>query len=76
VRYVEPEASFLAWLDCRELGLGDDPAAVFLEKGSVALADGPAFGDAGKGFARLNIGTYPELIEEAVRRIAYSSGPG
>jgi cysteine-S-conjugate beta-lyase len=70
VRYVPPEASFLAWLDCRALGLGDDPAATFLERGRVALSAGPGFGDQGRGFARLNMGTSPELIAEAVRRMA------
>ncbi len=70
VRYRPPEASFLAWLDCRELGLGDDPAATFLGRGRVALSAGPGFGAQGRGFARLNIGTSPELIEEAVRRMA------
>ncbi len=44
VRYVPPEASFLAWLDCRQLGLGDDPAADFLARGQVALSPGPHFG--------------------------------
>jgi cystathionine beta-lyase len=68
--YAPPQASFLAWLDCRDLGLGDDPSAVFLEKGSVALGHGPDFGTEGHGFARLNMGTSPELLEEVVRRMA------
>lgn len=72
VRYVPPEASFLAWLDCRELGLGDDPAARFLDRGRVALSPGPGFGTQGRGFARLNMGTSPELIAEAVGRMAAS----
>ena len=70
VRYRRPQASFLAWLDCRELGLGDDPAAEFRARGRVALSSGPEFGRPGLGFARLNIGTSPELITEAVRRMA------
>jgi cysteine-S-conjugate beta-lyase len=70
VRYVPPEASFLAWLDCRALGLGDDPAAAFLDRGRVALSPGPDFGTQGNGYARLNMGTSPELITEAVRRMA------
>ncbi len=70
VRYRPPQASFLAWLDCRELGLGDDPAAVFLERGRVALSPGPDFGRQGRGFARLNIGTSPELVAEAIQRMA------
>jgi cysteine-S-conjugate beta-lyase len=70
VKYVPPEASFLAWLDCAPLGLGDDPAAAFLARGRVALAPGPDFGTQGKGFARLNMGTSPALMLEAVRRMA------
>jgi cystathionine beta-lyase len=70
VGYVEPEAGYLTWLDCRELGLGDDPAAAFLERGRVALSPGPTFGAQGRGFARLNVGTSSALVEEAVRRMA------
>jgi cystathionine beta-lyase len=70
VRYLPPEASFLAWLDCRALGLGDDPAEAFLDHGRVALSPGPDFGAQGLGFARLNMGTSPELMAEAVRRMA------
>jgi len=65
-----PQAGYLTWLDCREAGLGDDPAAVFLDRGRVALVSGPTFGPQGAGFARLNVGTTPELVEEAVRRLA------
>jgi cystathionine beta-lyase len=70
VGYVPPQAGYLAWLDCRELGLGDDPAEAFLERGRVALSPGPTFGEPGHGFARLNFGTSSALVEEAVRRMA------
>ena len=40
---------YLAWLDCRALGLGDDPAEAFLERGRVALSPGPPFGEQGRG---------------------------
>ncbi|WP_151526691.1 MalY/PatB family protein [Serinicoccus kebangsaanensis] len=70
VRFRPGHASYLAWLDCRELGLGDDPAQAFLERGRVLLSPGPAFGATGAGFARLNIGTSEELVTEAVRRMA------
>ncbi len=70
VSYQPAQASFLAWLDCRDLGLGEDPAAAFLTAGRVALSPGPDFGVQGTGFARLNIGTSPELLSEAVRRMA------
>ena len=69
-RYREPQASFLAWIDFREMELGDDPAAEFLARGKVALSHGPEFGSQGRGFARLNMGTSPELIAEAVWRMS------
>ena len=73
VGYRVPDATYLAWLDCRALDLGDDPAEVFLERGRVALASGPPFGaEQGRGFARLNFATSPELIREGVRRMAAS----
>ena len=46
VRYVPPQATYLAWLDLRALDLGDDPAEPLLERGRVALASGPTFGTA------------------------------
>jgi cystathionine beta-lyase len=70
VRYVAPEAGYLAWLDCRALPLGDDPSEAFLERGRVALSPGPRFGDAGRGFARLNFGTSAALLADAVERMA------
>ncbi|MFD7234416.1 MalY/PatB family protein [Streptomyces syringium] len=70
VRYTPPEGTYLAWLDCRALGLGDDPAAVFLERGRVALIGGADFGTGGAGHVRMNLATSPEVITEAVRRMA------
>ena len=69
IRWRPPMASYLAWLDCRELGLGDDPAETFLERGRLALSPGLDYGREGAGFARLNFGTSPELVAEAVRRM-------
>jgi len=70
IRYRQPEASYLAWLDCRSLPLGEDPAAVFRERGRVALTRGLDFGSEGAGYARLNFGTSRELLDEAVARMA------
>jgi cysteine-S-conjugate beta-lyase len=68
IGYTPPQASFLAWLDCRSVG--EDPAKTFLERGRVALSRGLDFGAQGAGFARLNFGTDPERLEEAVSRMA------
>ncbi|WP_052664501.1 MalY/PatB family protein [Nitriliruptor alkaliphilus] len=70
VRYRPNEATYLAWLDCRALHLGDDPAAVFLERGRVALVPGPDFGTGGAGHVRLNLATAPAILEEAALRMA------
>ena len=70
IRWQPPSASYLAWLDCRSLGLGETPATTFLERGRVALVPGLRYGREGAGFARLNFGTSPDLVAEAVRRIS------
>ncbi|HZU82965.1 MAG TPA: aminotransferase class I/II-fold pyridoxal phosphate-dependent enzyme [Polyangiaceae bacterium] len=74
--YVPPQASYLAWLDCRALELGDDPAQAFVAVGRVALSSGPTFGAQGAGFARMNIATSRRLLEEAVRRMEHAVSGG
>jgi cystathionine beta-lyase len=74
MEWTPPQASYLAWLDCRRLGLGDEPAAIFLERGRVALARGLDYGEQGSGFVRLNFGTSPELVTETVRRMKAALG--
>ncbi len=81
VRYRPGSATFLAWLDCRDLGIpdtitkrglvsaGEGPASVFLDKGRVALSAGNAFGTGGAGHVRLNLATSSEILTEAVRRM-------
>jgi len=70
VGYIPPQATYLAWLDCTKLGLGDNPAKHFLERGRVALSRGLDFGPNGAGFVRLNTGTSSALLAEAVARMA------
>ncbi len=74
-RYHLPESTYLTWIDCRDLGLGDDPAAAFLERGRVALSSGIPFGDGGAGHVRLNLATSPAILAEAVDRMAASLEP-
>jgi cysteine-S-conjugate beta-lyase len=74
VGYEPPRAGYLAWLDFRSLGLGPDPSQAILERGRLALSPGPQFGPQGAGFARLNLGTSPALVEAAVERICHALG--
>jgi cysteine-S-conjugate beta-lyase len=64
-----PEATYLAWLDCRQADLPGGPARFFLEKACVALNDGASFGRGGEGFVRLNYGCCSELLVEALERM-------
>ena len=69
VLHSPPQATYLAWLDCRGLGLAHEPQKFFLEHAKVALGDGPAFGDAGRGFVRLNFATSTTLLDEILARM-------
>jgi cystathionine beta-lyase len=69
VVYHQPKATYLSWLDCNDLGLGDDPGSVFLEKASVRVNSGLDFGESGGGFVRLNFATSPELLASTLERM-------
>lgn len=68
-RYRIPDAGFLAWVDLRELGWGDNPATKIRREAKVALHLGPMFGDEGKGHVRINFGCSPAVLSEAIARI-------
>jgi cystathionine beta-lyase len=68
-RYRIPEAGFLAWVDVSALGWGENPALRIRRGARVALHHGPLFGEEGSGHVRLNFGTSPEILREAVERI-------
>ena len=71
IRAVRPQASFLLWLDCRELGLPQEELmALFNETAGVVVNNGASYGTGGAGFVRLNIGCPRSVVEEALDRIA------
>jgi cystathionine beta-lyase len=79
LRMAAPEATYLAWLDCRAAGLpGADPYTFFLERARVALSDGLTFGPGGAGFVRLNFGSPRSMLEQALDRMrqALAAAPG
>lgn len=70
VKPVRPEASFLVWLDCRELGLTQkELVSLFVDKAGLALNDGAMFGRQGEGFMRVNVGVPRSMLEEALKRL-------
>jgi cysteine-S-conjugate beta-lyase len=74
VHYRRPTATYLGWLDFRDLGFGLDPADRVLQEAKVALNSGPTFGAAGRGHARINFACDPTVLEEAVERMAAAFG--
>ena len=67
---IKPQATYLLWLDCRELGLDDMALRSFMrEKARVGLDDGFLFGAGGSGFQRMNIACPRSILEDALHRI-------
>ncbi|OBH85812.1 MalY/PatB family protein [Mycobacterium sp. E2989] len=82
VKYQWPQGTYLAWLDCRELGFAEEaaaglavvadlsgPARWFLDHARVALSSGHVFGTGGAGHVRLNFATSRAILTEAVSRM-------
>src|SRR5690554_787760 len=75
VQAMIPEASFLVWLDCRQLRLSQrELVRLFVEKAGLALNDGTMFGREGEGFMRLNVGTSRRILEKALNNLKNAVG--
>ena len=72
VKYRQPEATYLGWLDCTAMNLGQSPFEYFLEKAKVGLMEGANFGEAGVGKVRLNFGTSAKILDQILDRMAQS----
>jgi cystathionine beta-lyase len=77
IKAIKPQASFLIWLNCRELGLQHNELIdLFVNKAGLALNDGEIFGicnssnNSGTCFMRLNIGCPRSVLEKALERLA------
>jgi cystathionine beta-lyase len=67
IKMLRPEATFLVWLDCRELGMDDITLnKFFLEKARLGLNRGEMFGPGGSGFMRMNIGCTKATLNKAL----------
>ena len=70
IRVYQPQASFLVWLDCRELGLPQpELVRLFQEKAGLALNDGAMFGPGGEGHMRLNVGCPRSILVDALKAL-------
>ena len=70
IRMTKMEATYLAWLDCRNAGIPGNPSEFFLKRAWVALNDGTEFGRGGEGFVRLNFACSRKTLTEALDRMA------
>ena len=70
IKMIRPEATYLVWLDFRELGLSNEELKHFiLKKAKLGLNNGPVFGPGGDGFQRINVACPRSLVEEAMSRL-------
>ena len=77
IRTTQPEATYLAWLDCNELvrsgRISGTPHEFFLKQARVALNEGREFGPGGEGFVRLNFGCPRKTLEKALQLMKTAS---
>lgn len=75
IKVYRPQASFLVWLDCRELKLTQpELVQLFEDKAGLALNDGTMFGKEGEGFMRLNIGCPRSILNQALESLKKAIG--
>jgi cysteine-S-conjugate beta-lyase len=71
VRHHTPQATYLAWLDCRDLGI-PDPRKFFRERGRVELNPGHDYNPGGDGYVRINFATATPILREILDRLVES----
>jgi cystathionine beta-lyase len=69
IKTTIPEATYLAWLDCREAGIAGNAHEFFLNKAKVAVNDGATFGPGGEGFVRFNFGCPQSQMLQALEQM-------
>ena len=67
---VQPEATYMIWLDCRKFGMnGKELQNFFVTKAGVGMNEGSTFGPGGEGFMRMNLGTTHSTVMRAMEQI-------
>lgn len=75
ISLIEPDGTYLLWLDCRKLKLTDHELKKrLLEKGKLALEPGPKYGPGGEGFVRMNIACPQEVLLDGLSRLKRAFG--
>jgi len=67
---VQPEATYMIWLDCRQFGMtGKELQSFFVNKAGIGMNEGSTFGPGGEGFMRMNVGTTHQTVMKALEQI-------
>ena len=67
---VQPEATYMIWLDCRKLGMsGKELQDFFVHKAGIGMNEGSTFGPGGEGFMRMNLGTTHQTVRQAMEQV-------
>lgn len=67
---VQPEATYMIWLDCRKFGMsGKELQQFFVHKAGIGMNEGSGFGPGGEGFMRMNLGTTHATVIKAMEQI-------
>lgn len=70
VKLIEPDGTYLLWMDFKKLGMNSlDLEDMLLNKAGVRLSGGASFGAGGNGFMRMNIATQKKQLQEALERM-------
>ena len=67
---VQPEATYMIWLDCRQFGMtGKELQSFFVNKAGIGMNEGSTFGPGGEGYMRMNVGTTHNTVMKALEQI-------
>lgn len=67
---VPPEATYMIWLDCRQMGMSPEELnRFFIDEAATGLSEGSMFGPGGEGFMRMNIACPFETVKKAINNI-------
>lgn len=69
IRMTVPEATYLAWLDCRAFDLDKSAFDFFHDEARIAFSPGQNFMPGGEGFVRLNFATSKPILDEIIDRM-------
>lgn len=73
IKVLPADSLYLAWMDCRELGMNPEALDKFmLTKARVWLDKGQKFGLEGRGYMRVNLGCPRSVVEDAINRIQHA----